>query len=131
MICKNCGFEYLDSLKECPNCQTQNESLNTKVLTPEQRDHFEGVTINEALDKDSDTKQSFKTKSEYHSQANKKRTKTWSNVKAKSTGIPSLTFIILGLFILGLLFFVGILIVPILLVLTAISVIYFLINSFI
>lgn len=129
MICKNCGFEYLDALKECPNCQAKNEALNTEVLTPEQRDHFEGVTINETLDSDSGARQSFKTEAEYHSQSNKKRTKTWSNVKSKTTGVPSLTFIILGLLVLGILFFVGVLIVPILLVLAAVSVVYFLINS--
>lgn len=129
MICKNCGFEYLDSLKECPNCQAKNKSLNTKVLTPEQRDHFDGVTINENLDNESEPKQSFKTKTEYDTKFNKQRTKSWSNVSSKSTGMPSLTFIILGLLVLGILFFIGILVVPILLVLAAISIIYFLVNS--
>jgi len=45
MICKKCGFEYVDGLKECPNCQTQNEPLEVKVLTQDERDTFDGITI--------------------------------------------------------------------------------------
>lgn len=45
MICKNCGFEYLDGLKECPNCQTPNIPEEPKVMTQEERDTFGGVTI--------------------------------------------------------------------------------------
>lgn len=45
MICKNCGFEYVDGLKECPNCQTPNVPEEPKVLTEEERDTFGGVTI--------------------------------------------------------------------------------------
>lgn len=45
MICKNCGFEYVDGLKECPNCQTPNEPQEPQVLTQEERDTFAGLTI--------------------------------------------------------------------------------------
>jgi predicted ATP-dependent serine protease len=130
MICKKCGFEYVDGLKECPNCQAPNESLNTKILTPEQKNSFKGITINETLeDDDSDVKESNYTKNEYDPKFNRTKSKTWSNVKFKSSGMPSLTFIILGLFVLGMLFFIGILIVPILLIIAAISLVYFLISS--
>lgn len=45
MICKKCGFEYADGLKECPNCQAPNEPEEPIVLTEEERDTFGGVTI--------------------------------------------------------------------------------------
>ena len=45
MICKKCGFEYVDGLKECPNCQTPNEPEEATVLTESERDSFAGVTI--------------------------------------------------------------------------------------
>src|SRR5574344_3092954 len=48
MICKKCGFEYVDNLKECPNCQTPNEPEEAKVLQADERDTFTGITIEEA-----------------------------------------------------------------------------------
>ncbi|MDD4321472.1 MAG: hypothetical protein PHH31_08045 [Acidaminococcaceae bacterium] len=45
MICKKCGFEYVDGLKECPNCQEPNEPIETKILTKDERDTFNGITI--------------------------------------------------------------------------------------
>ena len=45
MICKQCGFEYADGLKECPNCQAPNEPEEPQVLTEEERDTFGGLTI--------------------------------------------------------------------------------------
>ena len=48
MICKKCGFEYIDGLKECPNCQEPNEPIEAKVLTKDERDTFAGITIEEA-----------------------------------------------------------------------------------
>jgi hypothetical protein len=45
MICKKCGFEYADGLKECPNCQAPNEPEEPVVLTEEERDTFGGLTI--------------------------------------------------------------------------------------
>ena len=47
MICKKCGFEYVDNLKECPNCQTLNEPEEAKVLDADERDTFKGITIDE------------------------------------------------------------------------------------
>ena len=47
MICKKCGFEYVDNLKECPNCQTPNEPEEAKVLGADERDTFKGITIDE------------------------------------------------------------------------------------
>ena len=45
MICKKCGFEYADGLKECPNCQAPNEPEEPIVLTEEEGDTFGGVPI--------------------------------------------------------------------------------------
>ena len=47
MICKKCGFEYVDGLKECPNCQEPNVPIETTVLSDAERDTFNGVTIEE------------------------------------------------------------------------------------
>ena len=47
MICKKCGFEYVDNLKECPNCQAPNEPEEAKVLDSDERDTFKGITIDE------------------------------------------------------------------------------------
>jgi len=48
MICKKCSFEYVDNLKECPNCQAPNEPEDAKVLNADERDTFKGITIDEA-----------------------------------------------------------------------------------
>ncbi len=45
MICKNCGFEYEDGLKECPNCQAPNVPIEPQVLSKQERDTFNGLTI--------------------------------------------------------------------------------------
>lgn len=47
MICRKCGFEYVDNLKECPNCQTPNEPAEAKILMPDERDTFSGITIDD------------------------------------------------------------------------------------
>ena len=47
MICKKCGFEYVDNLKECPNCQALNGPEEAKVLDADERDTFKGITIDE------------------------------------------------------------------------------------
>lgn len=47
MQCKKCGYEYVEALKECPNCQAPNEPAETKILLPDERDTFEGVTIDD------------------------------------------------------------------------------------
>ncbi len=54
MICKKCGFEYVDGLKECPNCQAPNEAEETVVLTEEERDTFGGLTIDTSPSKGTD-----------------------------------------------------------------------------
>ena len=54
MICKKCGFEFVEGLKECPNCQTPNEPAEVKVLLPDERDTFEGVTIEETTSEKSE-----------------------------------------------------------------------------
>lgn len=45
MICKHCGLEYPDDMEACPGCGTPNEDVEAQVMTAEERDAFEGVTI--------------------------------------------------------------------------------------
>ena len=54
MICKKCGFEYVDGLKECPNCQAPNLPEEAKVLSKEERDTFDGITIENTPEAGSD-----------------------------------------------------------------------------
>lgn len=52
MICSHCGLEYPDHLAECPNCHTPNDDIAAEVLTEDERDAFEGVTIDQVPDSD-------------------------------------------------------------------------------
>lgn len=52
MICFHCGLEYPDHLAECPNCHTPNDDIAAEVLTEDERDAFEGVTIDQVPDSD-------------------------------------------------------------------------------
>lgn len=45
MICKHCGLEYPDDLDACPGCGAPNDDVEAQVLTEEERDSFEGTTI--------------------------------------------------------------------------------------
>ena len=45
MICKHCGLEYPDDMEACPGCGTPNEDVEAQVMSEEERDAFEGVTI--------------------------------------------------------------------------------------
>lgn len=45
MICKHCGLEYPDDLDACPGCGAANEDVEAQVLSEEERDSFDGMTI--------------------------------------------------------------------------------------
>ena len=45
MICKHCGLEYPDDLEACPGCGTPNEDVEAQVMSAEERDAFDGMTI--------------------------------------------------------------------------------------
>ncbi|MGE4589107.1 MAG: hypothetical protein AB7E34_05980 [Acidaminococcaceae bacterium] len=64
MVCKKCGFEYEDNLRECPNCQTPNEPEETKVLNADERDTFKGITIDEAGETENKSYSSSEDKTE-------------------------------------------------------------------
>jgi hypothetical protein len=50
MLCANCAKEIGPEEKECPNCgQPQGE---VKVLTPEERENFQGITLGDAPEKE-------------------------------------------------------------------------------
>lgn len=45
MICKHCGLEYPDDLDACPGCGAANDDVEAQVLSEEERDSFDGMTI--------------------------------------------------------------------------------------
>lgn len=45
MICKHCGLEYPDDMEASPGCGTPNEDVEAQVMSEEERDAFDGVTI--------------------------------------------------------------------------------------
>ena len=52
MICKHCGLEYPDDLEDCPGCGTLNEEGEAQVMSEEERDAFDGVTIETGTDEE-------------------------------------------------------------------------------
>jgi hypothetical protein len=42
MRCEQCGTEYSDACRACPKC---GHSFEVAILTPEEREDFQGVTI--------------------------------------------------------------------------------------
>jgi Mg2+/citrate symporter len=99
MICKKCGFEYVDGLKECPNCQAPNEPLEVKVLTKDERDTFGGITIE---DTKSENEQGFRV---YEAEEEREKTNK-SHIHVKTFGLgSSWLWILLFLVILAGLFF--------------------------
>jgi len=99
MICKKCGFEYVDGLKECPNCQEPNGPIETKILTKDERDTFNGITI--------EGSENEKTEEFRVYDADEEREKTnKSHIHVKTFGLgSSWLWILLFLVILAGLFF--------------------------
>lgn len=52
MVCQQCGLEYPDELTECPGCHIPNEETATTVMSEDERDSFEGITIDSTPDSD-------------------------------------------------------------------------------
>ena len=50
MICKHCGLEYPDDMDACPGCGAPNDDVEAQVLSEEERDSFEGMTIETGTD---------------------------------------------------------------------------------
>ena len=111
MKCEFCGREVENTVVECPYChyQFKREAL---VLNPNERDSFEGITIEEdgsTNDGGSKTKYQYQTKEEYtrHDQAKQQRTTVNPQFKVHTMGCSSgilMTLLILG-GILALFFF--------------------------
>ena len=57
MKCGFCGREVDKGITECPYCHYR-FTLDTQVLSPEERDTFEGVTIDESTGADESKAQS-------------------------------------------------------------------------
>lgn len=55
MKCSFCGRELNDGIKECPYCHCRIEK-EVQVLRPEERDTFEGITIEQDADTDGRTR---------------------------------------------------------------------------
>ena len=111
MKCEFCGREVENTVVECPYCHYQFKR-EAQVLNPNERDSFEGITIEEdgsANDGGSKTKYQYQTKEEYtrHDQEKQQRTTVNSQFKVHTMGCSSgilMTLLILG-GILALFFF--------------------------
>ena len=112
MKCEFCGREVENTVVECPYCHYQFKR-EAQVLNPNERDSFEGITIEEdgsTNDGGSKAKYQYQTKEEYtrHEQAKQQRTTVNPQFKVVHTmGCSSgilMTLLILG-GILALFFF--------------------------
>jgi len=123
MKCKKCGFEYVDNLKECPNCQTPNEPADVKVLNPDERDNFAGITIDEEQGTE---------KTEFHDsdEAKKENMFRGTHVYHTSVSVGRFGFIwqlLILILVAGIIF---IILPAFLLVFMALAAIYFLVRLF-
>ena len=109
MICKKCGFEYADGLKECPNCQAPNEPAEPVVLTEAERDTFGGVTIETTpRDQGEDYRVYDKDEEEQHRQqeAQQEAQEQFGGFKVHTfSGVGLLWQIIIIMAIIGIIFF--------------------------
>ena len=114
MKCNFCGREVDNAVLECPYCHYQFKR-EAQVLNPNDRDSFEGVTIEEdgsTNDGGSKTRYQYQTKDEYTrydqaKQQQQQRTTVNPQVKVHTMGCSSgilMTLLILG-GILALFFF--------------------------
>jgi len=111
MRCEFCGREVENTVVECPYCHYQFKR-EAQVLNPNERDSFEGVTIEEdgsTNDSGSKTKYQYQTKDEYirYDQTKQQRTTVNPQFKVHTMGCSSgllMTLLILG-GILALFFF--------------------------
>lgn len=111
MRCEFCGREVENTVLECPYCHYQFKR-EAQVLNPNERDSFEGVTIEEdgsTNENGSKTKYQYQTKDEYtrYDQQQQQRTTIKPQFKVHTMGCGSsilLTLLILG-GILALFFF--------------------------
>ncbi len=123
MICKKCGFEYVDNLKECPNCQTPNEPEEAKVLQADERDTFTGITIEEAEGTES---KSYNISSDDNKEDGFKGT----HVYHTSVSVGSFGFLWQLLFLIVVAGIVFILLPAFLLVFMAIAALFFILRLF-
>ena len=108
MRCEFCGREVENTVVECPYCHYQFKR-EAQVLNPNERDSFEGVTIEEDGSTNSKTKYQYQTKDEYtrYDQTKQQRTTANPQFKVHTMGCSSgllMTLLILG-GILALFFF--------------------------
>ena len=101
MKCDFCGHEVAPGTVECPYCHYQFK-IDAQVLSPEERDTFDGVTIDESADTADD--RSAKADAVYDSGAdaydsyNKRQRQVPPNIKVHTFGCGSgilITFLIL------------------------------------
>ena len=105
MKCEFCGREVENTVLECPYCHYQFKR-QAQVLNPNDRDSFEGVTIEEDGSTDdggSKTKYQYQTKEEYtrYDQANQRQQNTTIKPQFKVHTMGCGSGILLTLLILG------------------------------
>ena len=98
MKCDFCGHEVAPGTVECPSCQYQFK-IDAQVLSPEERDTFEGVTIDESAG--TEENKSAREGAVYDSGAdayNERQQQVPPNIKVHTFGCGSgilITFLIL------------------------------------
>ena len=105
MICKNCGFEYEDGLKECPNCQAPNAGDDPQVLSSQERDTFSGITIETAKDDQGPEYKVYDQEEEQARREAENKQKSGLHIKVFS-GMSFIWLILIFLAILGILVFI-------------------------
>ncbi|MEG0798155.1 MAG: hypothetical protein RSC56_02955 [Acidaminococcaceae bacterium] len=120
MLCKKCGFEFVDGLKECPNCQTPATPAEVKVLSADERDTFDGITI-----------EGSKEQEEYQTYSKEERTSSATpqgKVYVKSFGgVSFLWQLLILLLIAGIIFIV---LPAFIMIFLAIAAVFFVIRLF-
>lgn len=108
MICKNCGFEYEDGLKECPNCQAPNVPDDPQVLSQQERDTFEGLTIETPKEEDGADQGEYKVYDQEEERARREEAENKdSGIHVKVfSGMNIIWIIIFILAVLGILIFI-------------------------
>lgn len=116
MLCEFCHHEFDDSLTECPYCHKKVD-IEAKSLTREERDNFDGTTIEmEGLPgEESYTKRAeYQEKDSYRQQddAYQRADRSYEDnrysdrLKVYRLGGGLLTWIIFALIVLGIIFFI-------------------------
>ena len=115
MLCEFCKHEFDDSLTECPYCHKKVD-IEAKSLTREERDNFDGTTIEMEGSEGEEgytRRAEYQEKDSYRQQDDFRRgdrpyedSRNSERLKVYRLGGGLLTWIIFALIVLGIIFFI-------------------------